>query len=337
MKAVLYEKYGPPELLQLKEVEKPVPKDSEVLIKVYAATVPAEALLLRSLPFSPLLWFLTRIGIGLIKPRKTMLGSELAGEIESVGKDVRSFKEGDKVFGSDLSGLGAYAEYKCMPEGGVLAIKPANMTYEEAAPVCGALAAWNLLKNMANIQSGQKVLINSVSGSVGTAAVQIAKYFGAEVTGVCNTTNIELVKSLGADNVIDYTMEDFTQTGHTYDVIYDTYDTYDTIVKNSFTHCKGSLRERGIYISAIPTMTILLQMLWTSKINGKKAIFSATGLRPVPERRILLRELVELIEAGKIKSVIDKCYPLEKIAEAHRYVEKGYKKGNVVIAIEHIS
>jgi NADPH:quinone reductase-like Zn-dependent oxidoreductase len=337
MKAVLYEKYGPPELLQLKEVEKPVPKDSEVLIKVYAATVPAEALLLRSLPFSPLLWFLTRIGIGLIKPRKTMLGSELAGEIESVGKDVRSFKEGDKVFGSDLSGLGAYAEYKCMPEGGVLAIKPANMTYEEAAPVCGALAAWNLLKNMANIQSGQKVLINSVSGSVGTAAVQIAKYFGAEVTGVCNTTNIELVKSLGADNVIDYTMEDFTQTGHTYDVIYDTYDTYDTIVKNSFTHCKGSLRERGIYISAIPTMTILLQMLWTSKINGKKAIFSATGLRPVPERRILLRELVELIEAGKIKSVIDKCYPLEKIAEAHRYVEKGYKKGNVVIAIEHSS
>ncbi len=337
MKAVLYEKYGPPELLQLKEVEKPVPKDSEVLIKVYAATVPAEALLLRSLPFSPLLWFLTRIGIGLIKPRKTMLGSELAGEIESVGKDVRSFKEGDKVFGSDLSGLGAYAEYKCMPEGGVLAIKPANMTYEEAAPVCGALAAWNLLKNMANIQSGQKVLINSVSGSVGTAAVQIAKYFGAEVTGVCNTTNIELVKSLGADNVIDYTREDFTQTGHTYDVIYDTYDTYDTIVKNSFTHCKGSLRERGIYISAIPTVTILLQMLWTSKINGKKAIFSATGLRPVPERRILLRELVELIEAGKIKSVIDKCYPLEKIAEAHRYVEKGYKKGNVVIAIEHIS
>jgi NADPH:quinone reductase-like Zn-dependent oxidoreductase len=337
MRAVLYEKYGPPELLQLKEVKKPIPKDNEVLIKVYAATVPAEALLLRSLPFSPLLWFLTRIGIGLIKPRKTMLGSELAGEIESVGKDVRSFKEGDKVFGSDLSGLGAYAEYKCMPEGGVLAIKPANMTYEEAAPVCGALAAWNLLKNMANIQSGQKVLINSVSGSVGTAAVQIAKYFGAEVTRVCSTTNLELVKSLGADNVIDYTREDFTQTGHTYDVIYDTYDTYDAIVKNSFTHCKGSLRERGIYISAIPTVTVLLQMLWTSKINGKKAIFSATGLRPVPERRILLRELVELIEAGKIKSVIDKCYPLEKIAEAHRYVEKGYKKGNVVIAIEHSS
>jgi NADPH:quinone reductase-like Zn-dependent oxidoreductase len=337
MKAVLYEKYGPPEILQLKEVEKPVPKDNEVLIRVCAATVPAEALLLRSLPFSPLLWFLTRIGIGLIKPRKTILGSELAGEIESVGKDVRLFKEGDQVFGSDLSGLGAYAEYKCMPEGGVLAIKPANITYEEAAPVCGALAAWNLLKNIANVQRGQEILINSVSGSVGTAAVQIAKYFGAEVTGVCSTTNLELVKSLGADKVIDYTKEDFTQNGHAYDVIYDTYDTYDTIVKNSFAHCKGSLTERGVYLSAIPTLTILLQMLWTSKIGGKKAIFSATGLRPVPERLVFLRELVKLIEAGKIKSVIDKCYPLQQIAEAHRYVEKGYKKGNVVITIEHNS
>jgi len=337
MKAVLYEKYGPPEILQLKEVEKPVPKDNEVLIRVYAATVPAEALLLRSLPFSPLLWFLTRIGIGLIKPRKTMLGSELAGEIESVGKDVRLFKEGDQVFGSDLSGLGAYAEYKCMPEGGVLAIKPANITYEEAAPVCGALAAWNLLKNIANIQRGQEILINSVSGSVGTAAVQIAKYFGAEVTGVCSTTNLELVKSLGADKVIDYTKEDFTQSGHAYDVIYDTYDTYDTIVKNSFAHCKSSLTERGVYLSAIPTLTILLQMLWTSKIGGKKAIFSATGLRPVAERLIFLKELIELTKAGKIKTVIDRCYPLEQIAEAHRYVEKGHKKGNVVITIKHSS
>ncbi|MFX1265552.1 MAG: NAD(P)-dependent alcohol dehydrogenase, partial [Promethearchaeota archaeon] len=213
--------------------------------------------------------------------------------------------------------------------------KPANITYEEAAPVCGALAAWNLLKNIASIQSGQKVLINSVSGSVGTAAVQIAKYFGAEVTGVCSTTNLELVKSLGADKVIDYTEEDFTQSGGTYDVIYDTYDTYDTIVNNSFAHCKGSLTQRGVYLSAVPTLAILLQMLWTSKIGGKKAIFSATGLRPVRERLVFLRELVELIEAGKIKSVIDRTYPLEQIAEAHRYVEKGYKKGNVVITLKH--
>jgi NADPH:quinone reductase-like Zn-dependent oxidoreductase len=332
MKAVVYERYGPPEVLQLKEVEKPVPKDNEVLIRVYATTVPAEALLLRSFPFSPLLWFLTRIAIGLRKPRKTILGSELAGEIESVGKDVKRFKEGDQVFGSDLSGLGAYAEYKCMPEEGVLALKPANITYEEAAPVCGALAAWNLLKNKANIRSGQKVLINGVSGSVGTAAVQIAKYFGAEVTGVCSTTNLELVKSLGADKVIDYTKEDFTQNGETYDVIY---DTYDTVIKNSFSRCKDSLTQRGVYLSAVPTLTILFQMLWTSKIGSKKVKFSATGLRPVAERLTFLKELIELIEAGKIKPVIDRRYPLEQIAEAHRYVEKGHKKGNVVITVDH--
>jgi NADPH:quinone reductase-like Zn-dependent oxidoreductase len=332
LKAVVYEKYGPPEILQLKEIEKPVPKHDEVLIRVYAATVPAEALLLRSLPFSPLMWFLTRIGIGLIKPRRTILGSELAGEIESVGKDVKRFKEGDRVFGSDLSGLGAYAEYKCMPEDAVLALKPENITYEEAAPVCGALAAWNLLKNKANIRSGQKVLINGVSGSVGTAAVQIANYFGTEVTGVCSTTNLELVKSLGADKVIDYSKEDFTQSGETYDVIY---DTYDTVLKNSFSRCRGSLTQTGVYLSALPTLALLLQMLWTSKIGSKRAIFSATGLRPVPERLIFLEELIELTKAGKIRTVIDRCYPLEQIAEAHRYVEKGYKKGNVVITVEH--
>jgi NADPH:quinone reductase-like Zn-dependent oxidoreductase len=330
MKAIVYEKYGPPDVFQLKEVEKPVPKDNEVLIRVHAASVPAEALLLRSLPLSPLLWFFMRIKMGLRKPRKTILGSELAGEIESVGKDVKLFKEGDQVFGSDLSVLGAYAEYKCMSEKGVLAIKPANITYEEAAPVCGALAALNLLKNKANIQSGQKVLINGVSGSVGTAAVQIAKYFGAEVTGVCSTVNLELVKSLGADNVIDYTKEDFTQTSETYHVIY---DTYDIVTKNSFSHCKGSLTQRGVYLSAFPTLAILFQMLWTSKIGSKKAKFSATGLRPVPERLILLKELIKLIEEEKIQTVIDRSYPLEQIVEAHRYVEKGYIKGNVVITI----
>ncbi|MFC2024618.1 NAD(P)-dependent alcohol dehydrogenase [Chloroflexota bacterium] len=330
MKAIVYEKYGPPDVLQLKEVEKPAPKDNEVLIRVHATTVPAEALLLRSYPFSPLLWFLMRIMIGLRKPRKTILGSELAGEIEAVGKGVKLFKEGDQVFGSDLSGLGAYAEYKCMPEKGVLAIKPANITYEEAAPVCGALAAWNLLRNKANIQSGQKVLINGVFGSVGTAAVQIAKHFGAEVTGISSTTNLELLKSLGADKVIDYIKEDFTQSGETYDVIY---DTYDTVIKNSFSHCKGSLTQGGVYLSAVPTLPILFQMLWTLKIGSKKVKFSATGLRPVPERLIFLKELIKLIEAGKIKTVIDRRYPLEQIAEAHRYVEKGYIKGNVVITV----
>ena len=329
MKAIVYTRYGPPDVLQLKEVAKPTPKDNEVLIRIYAATVAAEDPMMRSFTFSPLFWLPLRIAFGLIKPRKKILGSELAGEIESVGKDVKLFKEGDQVFGVDISGLGAYAQYKCLPEEGVLAIKPANVTYEEAAPVCGALAAWNILKDQANIQSGQKVLINGASGSIGTAAVQIARYFGAEVTGVCSTTNLELVKSLGADEVIDYTTEDFTKTGQTYDII------FDAVSKSSFSRCKGSLTQKGVYLSAIPGLPILLQMLWTSKVGSKKAKFSATGLRPVPERLILLRELIELIEAGKMKSVIDRRYPLERIVEAHRYVEKGHKKGNVIITVEH--
>jgi NADPH:quinone reductase-like Zn-dependent oxidoreductase len=330
MKAIVYTKYGSPDVLQLKEVEKPTPKDNEVLIRVYAATVAAEDPMRRSFTFSPLFWLPLRIAFGLIRPRKTILGSELAGEIESVGKDVKLFRKGDQVFGVDISGLGAYAEYKCLPEEGVLAIKPANMTYEEAAPVCGALAAWNHLKDKANIQSGQKVLINGASGSVGTAAVQIARYFGAEVTGVCSTTNLELVKSLGADKVIDYyTKEDFTKTGQTYDII------FDTVSKSSFSRCKGSLTQNGVYFSAVPGLTIIFQMLWTSKIGSKKAKFSATGLRPVQERLKFLKEVNKLIEAGKIKTVIDRCYPWGQIAEAHRYVETGHKKGNVVITVEH--
>ncbi len=234
------------------------------------------------------------------------------------------------MFGSTEINFGAYAEYICLPEEGVVAIKPANMTYEEAAPVCdGALTAWNFLRDKANIQSGQKVLINGASGSVGTSAVQLAKYFGAEVTGVCSTTNLELVKSLGADKVINYTKEDFTKTGQTYDAI------FDTVGKSSFSRCKGSLTQKGVYLSTAPTFAIMCQMLWTSKIGNKKVVFSATGLRPVPERLVFLKELKGLIEAGKIKSVMDRRYPLERIAEAHSYVEKGHKKGNVVITVEH--
>jgi NADPH:quinone reductase-like Zn-dependent oxidoreductase len=329
MKAIVYERYGRPDVLQLKEVERPTPKEDEVLIRVYAATVAAEDPMIRGFTFHPLFWLPLRINFGLIKPRKKILGSELAGEIESVGKDVKLFRKGDQVFGVDINGLGAYAEYKCLPEEGVLAIKPANVTYEEAAPVCGALAAWNILRDKANIQSGQKVLINGASGSIGTAAVQIARYFGAEVTGVCSTTNLELVKSLGADKVIDYTKEDFTKNGQTYDII------FDAVSKSSFLRCKGSLTQKGVYFSAVPGLPILLQMLWTSKFGSKKAKFSATGLRPVSERLILLKELIELVEAGKIKTVIDRLYPLEETAEAHSYVEKGHKKGNVVITLEH--
>ena len=329
MKAIVYEKYGPPEVLQLKEVEKPVPKDNEVLVKVFAATVAAEDPMRRSFTFSPLFWLPLRIIFGIIRPRKRILGSELAGEVEAVGKDVKLFKKGDQVFGVDINDLGAHAEYKCLPEEGVLAKKPSSITYEEAAPVCGALAALNIVEYVANIQSGQKVLINGASGNIGTAAVQIAKHFGAEVTGVCSTTNLELVKSLGADKVIDYTKEDFTKSGQTFDVI------FDAVSKSSFSRCKGLLTQKGVYISAVPTLKVLLQMLWTSKIGSKKAKFSATGLQPLPKRLILLKELIALIEAGKIKSVIDRRYPLEQTAEAHRYVEKGHKRGSVVITIAH--
>ncbi len=216
-----------------------------------------------------------------------------------------------------------------MPEAGFLAIKPANITYEEAAPVCGALAAWNFLRDKANIQGGQKVLINGASGSTGTAAVQIARHFGAEVTGVCSTTDLELVKSLGADKVMDYTQEDFTKNGQTYDIIFDVEN------KSSFSRCKGSLRQRGVYLNTFPGLALLLQMLWTSKIGSKKAKFSATGLRPVPERLNFLKELIELIETGKLKTVIDRCYPLEQTAEAFRYAERQHEKGNVIITVDH--
>jgi NADPH:quinone reductase-like Zn-dependent oxidoreductase len=299
MKAIVYEKYGPPEVLQLKEVEKPTPKNNEVLIRIHAATIGQSDIMTRK--GAP---FLTRFFTGLIRPKNPIPGAEFAGEIEAIGKNVKLFKKGDQVYGVDLSDLGAYAEYKCLHEDAVLAIKPANVTWEEAAPVCGGLAAWNFLTDQVTIQSGQKVLINGASGSIGTTAIQIARYFGAEVTGVCSSTNLELVKSLGADHVIDYTQEDFTKTGQTWDVI------FDTESESSFSRCKGSLTQKGVYLKTFPGLTILLQMLWTSKIGSKKAKFTATGLRPVQERI--------------------------KFLKAHKYVDKGHKKGNVVITLDHI-
>ena len=329
MKAIVYTKYGPPDVLQLKEVEKPIPKDNEVLIKIFATTVSSVDPRWRSFTFSPLFWLPMRIMLGLRKPRKKILGTELAGEIEVVGKDVKQFKKGDQVFGEDISGCGAYAEYKCMPEEGVLAIKPANMTYEEVVAANGAITALPFLRDKGNIQSGQKVLIYGASGSVGTNAVQVAKYYGAEVTGVCSTANLELVKSLGADKVIDYTKEDFTKSGQTYDII------FDTVGKSSFSRCKSSLKQRGIYLTTVPGLAFLLQMLWTSKIGSKKARMVFAALRPSSEMTKDLIFTKELIEAGKIKAVIDRRYPLEQIAEAHSYVEKGHKKGNVVITVAH--
>ena len=316
MKAIVYTKFGPPEVLQLQEVRKPTPKDNEVLIKIVATTVVKEDPDMRASPgFN-----------GLLKPRHPILGQELAGEVEAIGSAVTRFKPGDQVFGIDM--FEAYAEYKCMPENGALAIKPANMSYEEAASVPnGALTALPFLRDKGKIQSGQTVLIYGASGSVGAAAVQLARYYGAEVTGVCSTANLEWVKSLGADQVIDYTQEDFTENGMTYDII------FDTVGKCSFSECKGSLTAAGIYLTTVPTPGIMLQALWTAKGGSKKVKFAATGLRPAREKVKDLAFLTELIEAGKLKAVIDRCYPLEQIAEAHRYVKKGHKKGNVVITV----
>jgi NADPH:quinone reductase-like Zn-dependent oxidoreductase len=311
MKAVICTKYGPPEVLQIKEVKKPVPKPNEVLIKILATTVHIGDTKIRRFEpglgpvkdffFKPIM----RIIVGFTGPRKKILGMELSGEIEVVEKDVTLFKVGDPVFASTEFRFGTYAQYCCIPEDGILAAKPANMTHEEAAPVSnGAITALIHLRK-AHIRKDQKVLIYGASGSVGTYAIQIAKYFGAEVTAVCSTSNLEMVKSLGADKVIDYTQHDFTQNGEIYDVI------YDAVGKIESSKRKKSISKSGIYLN-------VLSMSGNIKLKVED-----------------LYTIKELCEAGKLRTVIDRRYPMEEIIEAHRYVDKGHKKGNVVITIDH--
>lgn len=321
MKAVVYTRFGPPDVLELRDVPKPVPRPNEVLIKVRATTATTAECLMRA---GKPLW--GRVIIGFRAPRKKLrtLGLEIAGEVESVGEDVRRFAPGDQVFGFTGFGVGAYAEYKCMPEKGSLALKPVNKTFEEsAAAVDGATTALFFLRDKAGVRSGQRVLVNGASGSIGTYAVQLAKHFGAEVTGVCGPDNVDLVKALGADEVIDYTEQDFTENLDAYDVV------FDTVGKSSFARCKAALRENGQYL---PTTGLgnIFRSLWTSRGGGKRVV---TGMSI--DKNAGLAYVKELVEADRLRIVIDRQYPLERVAEAHRYVEKGHKSGNVVISLEH--
>ncbi len=319
MKAVVYTRYGPPEVLHLEEVEKPIPKDNEVLIKIHATTVTTGDVRLRK-P-DP---FLTRFFFGLFKPKVSILGVDLAGVVVAIGEEVNLFKIGDKVFGSTFDfGLGAYAEYKCMPEDSVLTLMPENSSFAEAAAIYfGGHTALHFLRK-GNISKGQKVLIYGASGAVGTYAVQLAKYFGAAVTGICSTRNLELVKNLGADKVLDYTREDFTQNGEAYDII------FDTVGKSPFLKCIRSLTKNGRYVRTVHlSLSPILKGLWIS-LTTKKKVIGGVAHEKVED----LVFLKELMEKGKLKPVIDRSYTLEQIPKAHEYVEKGRKRGNVVITV----
>ncbi|MBK7628688.1 MAG: NAD(P)-dependent alcohol dehydrogenase [Bacteroidales bacterium] len=324
MKAIVHSKYGSPDELQLKEVEKPVPGNSDVLIKIHATTVTTTDCNARNLTFVPKSFmFFARLMFGFKEPRIKILGIDLAGEIEAIGKDVKLFKVGEHVFGSPGTKFGGHAEYVCVPENGALAIKPADLSWEKAAAISLAgNTALFYIRDLAKIQPGQTILIHGASGAIGTYAVQLAKYYGAVVTGVCSGTNAALVKSLGADKVIDYTREDFTKSDERYDFV------FGVVGKSTFAQCKGLLKPDGIYLENMMEVKDFLKVLWTSISGGKKIKGGVST-----ERAANLNYFVELIESGKLVPVIDKVYPLEKTAEAFEYVEQGHKKGNVVISI----
>jgi NADPH:quinone reductase-like Zn-dependent oxidoreductase len=319
MKAILYRKYGSPDVLHLEEVETPIAKDNEILVRVFATAVNSGDVRLRKAdPFA------VRFMFGLLHPNKNILGNVFAGEIESIGKDVKKFKEGDQVYGTTGMSMGAYAEYKCLSENGMVALKPENVIYKEAAAIpFGAIAALHFLRK-ANIKKGQEVLIYGASGAVGVAAVQIAKYFGAEVTGVCSTSNIEMVRSLGAHSVIDYTKEAFNLKMKNYDVI------FDTVGKSPFSKSVKALKKNGIYLRAVHmALSSVIQGLWVS-LTSKKKVMGGITMERVED----LNFLNTLVANGELKPVIDRSYCLEDIAEAHTYVERGHKKGNVVVTIK---
>jgi NADPH:quinone reductase-like Zn-dependent oxidoreductase len=318
VKAVVYDRYGPPEVQRLEDVARPVPKEDEVLVKIHAATVTRTDCGIRT--GKP---FFVRLIFGLRRPKQRILGTELAGEVAAIGAEVTKFAVGDHVFGStEAFKSGSHAEFVCVREAGPLAHKPAAMTFEEAAAVTdGAVLALMCLESV-HPQSGQAILVYGASGAIGTAGVQLAKHFGADVTAVCSTKNLELVRSLGADTVIDYTREDFTKSGRTYDVI------FDAVGKHSFSRCKGSLKPGGAYV-ATDGLANVFRALWTSRIGDKKVLF------PIPPHYTKASVLLikELIEAGEFRAVIDRCYPLEEVVEATRYVETEQKTGNVVLTI----
>jgi NADPH:quinone reductase-like Zn-dependent oxidoreductase len=321
MKAIITTGYGSPEVFKLDHVAKPAAKSNEILVRIHASSVSkADTMMRTGKPY------IGRLMLGLTKPKNPIWGTGFAGVIESVGTDVMRFKAGDKVFGENIDTMGTYAEYVTVPENGIVAHLPANISFDEAAGMCdGGVTSLNFLLNLGNIKAGQKVLINGASGSLGTAAVQIAKHFGAEVTAVCSTKNVELILELGADCVIDYTKHDFTVNENTYNLI------YDTVGVRSFADCKNALTEKGIYASPVLGMPLLSDMMMTAAFGKKKAKFSATGTLPEKETKRLLQILVEIIEAGNLKGIVDRTYTLEEIVNAHKYVDKGHKTGNVVL------